>query len=111
MSEGTRLIEAGHRYALAYLSHYAMKDLYEALGLYQDIVTRYGDTPEAAYSQSQIMNIVNSIVPQQEILDTQVDLAMSHIRGRAESSDSAITPNGSSNSDKRSRRTFALVVE
>ncbi len=40
------------------------------------------DDPEAGYSRMQIQNIVNTVVPKQELLDAQIELAVSHFRPR-----------------------------
>lgn len=76
MRNDTEPAEAGKRYTAAHLAHYTTKDLVEALGLYRDIIATYPDTREAGYSQSQIQNIVNAVVPKQEIFDAQVDLVL-----------------------------------
>ena len=70
--------EAGRQYAAAYAAHYTTKDLREALRLYRDVMAAHPNTQEAGYSQSQIRNIVNAVVPRQELLDAQVDLALAH---------------------------------
>jgi hypothetical protein len=57
---------------------YATKDLHEALELYRNIIAAHPNTQEAEYSRSQIQNIVNTVVPKQELFDTQVDLALAH---------------------------------
>jgi len=70
--------EAGQLYAVAYAAHYMAKDLREALELYLGIMAGHPNTPEAGYSQSQIQNIAKAVVPRQELLDAQVDLALAH---------------------------------
>ncbi len=35
---------------------------------------------EAGYSRTQIQNIINTVVPQQELLDAHVELAVAHFR-------------------------------
>ena len=71
--------EAGRQYAAAYAAHYSTKDLREALRLYRGVIAAHPNTQEAGYSQSQIQNIVNAVVPRQELLDVQVDLALARI--------------------------------
>ncbi len=73
------LTEAGLHYAAAHAAHYGTKDLGRALELYQDIVTAHPNSQEAGYSRSQIQNIVKSVVPKQELLDAQADLARAHV--------------------------------
>jgi hypothetical protein len=73
------LTEAGQQYAAAYAAHYTTKDLHDALRLYRGIMAAHPNTPEAGYSQSQILNIVKSVVPNQEPLDAQAELALAHL--------------------------------
>ena len=75
----TGLREAGQQYAAAHAAHYTTKDLREALELYAGIMAAHPNTQEAGYSRSQIQNIVNAVVPKQEFLDAQVDLALAHL--------------------------------
>jgi hypothetical protein len=67
---------AGKKYEAAHAAHYTKKNLHEALVLYKGILAAHPDTREAEYSRSQLMNIVNSVVPKQELLDAQVELAL-----------------------------------
>lgn len=86
MREATETTEAGRQYAAAYEAHYMTKDLREALGLYRGLTIAHPDTPEARYSRSQIQNIVNAVVPKQELFDAQADLALTCFE-RADQSD------------------------
>ena len=72
--------EAGEQYAAAYAAHYTEKNLHQALKLYKGIVTAHPNAPEAGYSHSQIQNIVNNVVPKQDLLDAQVELALARTR-------------------------------
>jgi hypothetical protein len=72
--------EAGEQYAAAHAAHYTEKNLHRALELYKGIVTAHPDAPEAGYSHSQIKNIVNTVVPKQDLLDAQVELALARTR-------------------------------
>ena len=76
MRNRTGLTKAGQQYATAYAAHYTTKDLPEALELYRGVMAAYPNTQEAKYSRSQIQNIVNVVVPEQELFDAQVDLAL-----------------------------------
>jgi hypothetical protein len=78
MRNDTGLNEAGRQYAAAYEAHYTTKDLHEALELYRGVIVAHPKTQEAEYSRSQIQNIVNAVVPKQELFDAQVDLAMAY---------------------------------
>ena len=75
MSNDTELTEAGRQYAAAYEIHYATKNLREAFGLYKGIIAAHPTTKEAGYAKSQIQNIVNAVVPKEERLGIQMDLA------------------------------------
>ena len=77
--EPTGINEAGRLYATAYAAHYAAKDLRGAFELYRSLMATHPDTPEAGYSQSQILNIANAVVPKQKILDAQVELALAYL--------------------------------
>jgi hypothetical protein len=46
--------------------------------LYKQIMASHPSDPEAEYSRVQIQNIVNAVVPKQELLDAQMDLALNH---------------------------------
>ncbi len=83
MSSSTEPVEAGQQYAAAHAAHYTTKNLREALELYQSIVASYPNSQEAGYSRSQIQNIVNAVVPTQELFATQVDMALAHLASRS----------------------------
>ena len=79
MKNGTVLSEAGSQYAKAYAAHYTARDLAVALQTYTKIVASYPGTREASNSRAQIQNIVNTVVPKQELMDAQVELALAHL--------------------------------
>jgi len=78
MSIATELTEAGRSYAAAYAAHYTDHDLPTALQLYLKVMSAHADTKEAGYARSQAQNIINATVPDQELLDAQVKLAVDH---------------------------------
>ena len=78
MENSTILTEAGKKYAAAYDTHYTEKDMHEAFVLYGSLIEAHPDSQEAKYSRSQIQNIVNAVVPKQEIMDALADLALTH---------------------------------
>jgi hypothetical protein len=55
--------------------------LREALEFYKGIVAAHPDTREAGYSQSQIQNIIKEVVPERELFEAQVGMAMAHFGG------------------------------
>lgn len=79
MRDDTALAGAGQQYAAAHAAHYTTKNLHEALGLYQGVMVAHPDTREAEYSRTQIQNIAHSLVPEQELLNAQVELALAHL--------------------------------
>ena len=79
MRNETELAEAGKHYARAYAAHYTAQDLHRAIDLYKGVMTAYPNTKEAEYSQTQIQNIVQRVVPEQRLLDAQVELALNCI--------------------------------
>ena len=79
MRNDTGLAEARQQYEAAHAAHYTTKDLREALELYKRIMAAHPSTQEAGYSRLQIQNIVNAVVPEQELLDSQVNLALTRI--------------------------------
>jgi hypothetical protein len=83
MRKNTGQIEAGHQYAAAYAAQYETKNLREAVDLYRGIMTAYPTTHEAEYSRTQIQNIVNAVVPRQELFDAQLELALAHVEHEA----------------------------
>ena len=83
MKNATILTETGQQYATAYNVHYTTKDMHKAFVLYGRIIAEHPDAQESEYSRSQIQNIVNAVVPKQEISDALAKLALAHFE-RAE---------------------------
>jgi hypothetical protein len=79
MSDDSALTEAAREYALAYAVHYSERDLAMALQLYKNIIASHASAPEAGYSRTQVQNIVNAVVPKQELLDAQMELALARL--------------------------------
>jgi hypothetical protein len=79
MKNNTKPTEAGQQYAAAHEAHYATKDLVEALGLYKGVMAEHPNSQEAEYSRTQIHNIVKSVVPEQKLLDAQVELTLANL--------------------------------
>ena len=69
----------GYRHHVSATVGHLAAPVREALELYRGIVAAHPETPEAGYSRTQIQNIVNSVVPDQELLDAQADLALAHM--------------------------------
>ena len=57
------------------------RNLREALALYKGILAAHPDTQEAGYSRSQIQNIIKEVVPERELFEAQVGMAMAHFGG------------------------------
>ena len=79
MSDTGARKEAARAYAVAYAAHYSERDLAKALQLYMDLIASHASAQEAGYSRAQIQNIVNTLVPAQELLDAQLELALAHV--------------------------------
>ncbi len=82
MSDAGALTEAAREYAAAYSAHYSERDLAMALQLYKKIIASHASAREAGYSRTQVRNIVNAVVPKQELLDAQIELALGHLKHR-----------------------------
>ena len=78
MRNDTELTEPHRQYAAAYAAHYTGRDLPAALQLYMKVMASHPGTQEADYSRMQVRNIVNTVIPKQEILDSQIELALAH---------------------------------
>jgi len=83
MRNETELTKANRQYAEAYATHYTEHDLPSAMRLYQQVMASHPSDPEAEYSRVQIKNIVNAVVPKQELLDAQMELALTHFEHSA----------------------------
>ena len=78
MRNDTAITEPEQQYASAYAAHYTERDLPTALRLYMKVMGSYPGTQEADNARAQIQNIVNSVVPKQEVLDAEIKLALDH---------------------------------
>lgn len=78
MSQETVRTDARVHYDEAYALHYRVKDPLQALKLYIEIIVAHPETREASYSRTQILNIVGSVVPEKELFDAHVAMAMAH---------------------------------
>ena len=89
MKKITKKTEAGQQYAAAHAAHYKTKYLAEALGRYRAVMAAHPEAQEAGYSRSQIQNIVSDVVPQEELFDAQVELALAYV---AHGNSPSVTP-------------------
>ena len=97
MSKDPGTTQVGRQYAAAHAAHYATKDLTEAIGLYKGVMAAYPDTQEAAYSRTQIYNIVKSVVPDLEILGAETEMTLAHLGhdGPSKGEQATLTPHAS----------------
>ena len=79
MNDDGSTTEAARAYAAAYAAHYSERDLTLALQLCKELIASHASAREAGYSRTQIQNIVNTLVPAQELLDAQMELALAHL--------------------------------
>jgi hypothetical protein len=81
MHDDTKSAGADRAYAAAHAAHYSQRNLAAALRLYRDLIAARPNAAEARYSRTQIQNIVDAVVPAQELLDAQVGLALARLDG------------------------------
>lgn len=80
MRNRTTPAAASLEYAVAYATHYTGRDLPLALRLYRKIMESHPNTQEAGYSRAQAQNIINAVVPKQELLNAQMELAVAQFQ-------------------------------
>ena len=78
MRNETEPTEASQQYTAAYAAHYIGHDLPLALRLYLKLLASHPSAREAGYSRMQVQNIVNAVVPKQELLEAQMELVRVH---------------------------------
>ena len=79
MTTSTEPATAGERYNTAYAVHYTTKDLREAVEQYHGIIAAHPDSPEAGYSRAQIVNIANSVVSKEALLEAYMSLTIAQL--------------------------------
>ena len=79
MRDYTELTGSERAYAAAHAAHYSQHNLAAALQLYVELIASRPNAPEADYSRAQIRNIINSVVPAQQLLDAQIGLAFARL--------------------------------
>jgi hypothetical protein len=85
-TDAGRQTEASRQYAAAYAAHYTERDLPGALRLYVNVIASHPNEQEANFSRVQVQNIVNAVVPKQELFDAQVNLAAAHFAHEGQAS-------------------------
>jgi hypothetical protein len=60
--------------------HYVERDLIGAVRSYTGLIASHPSATEAGYSRAQVKNIVNLVVPDEELLRAQMDLALRHLQ-------------------------------
>ncbi|ETX05972.1 MAG: hypothetical protein ETSY2_19870 [Candidatus Entotheonella gemina] len=70
--------EASRQYAAAYAAHYTGRDLPLAFQLYKELMVSHPSTQEAGYARMQVQNLINSVVPKQELLDAQIERLLAY---------------------------------
>ena len=78
MSDDGALTEAAREYA----AQYSQRDLAVALQLYERLIASHPSAREAGYSRTQIQNIADAVVPEQDLLDAQIELAFAHLESQ-----------------------------
>lgn len=72
--------DAREQYSKAHSIHYKTRDLLGALHAYDRLIESYPASLEAGYARSQQINIVNAVVPAEKLHESQVSLALLHLR-------------------------------
>lgn len=81
---------AEERYAQAHAAHYTNDDLLGALRGYGEVLASHPGSPEAGYSRTQILAIVNRVVPAEGLLASNTELALGHLRPGGDRSKAAL---------------------
>ena len=92
METDNTLSTAAQQYAKANAVHYAQRDLLAALQSYGEVIALNPGMPELGYSHTQILGIVNQVVPAEELRAAQTALALNHLQPEG---DAAATANRS----------------
>ncbi len=94
MRNENELTDAGQEYAVAYAAHYTRHDLPLALQLCRKLFASHPNAQEADYSRMQVQNIVNAVIPRQQLLDAQIELVLAHFKqdGPIEAEQIPVTP-------------------
>ena len=79
MNDDDSTTNAARSYAAAYAAHYSERDLATALQLYRDLIDSHANALGAGYARTRIQNIVKALIPAEDLLDAQVELALAHI--------------------------------
>ena len=80
MRTHTTTTASEQQYARAHAAHYSQHDLLGALRIYGQVIAGYPDTPEAGYSRTQILGIVNQVVPAGDFLAAQTALVLHELQ-------------------------------
>jgi len=83
---------AEQRYAQAHAAHYTDDDLLGALHGYGEIIGSHPDSPEAGYSRTQILAIVNRVVPAEELLASHTALVLRRLEPEGDRSAAPVGP-------------------
>ena len=67
-------------YNRAHDAHYVQKDLPLALSLYHGIIQHHRAAGESEYARVQIGNIVTSVVPKDQLIKSQIKLALAWLQ-------------------------------
>ncbi|MFN3242195.1 MAG: hypothetical protein ACE37K_11855 [Planctomycetota bacterium] len=75
-----RVDDAREHYSKAHSIHYKTRDLLGALHASDRLIESYPASLEAGYARSQQVNIVNAVVPTEKLHESQMALALRHLR-------------------------------
>lgn len=74
---------AARDYLAAHTTQHGEHDLLGALRSYAQILALHPDAREAGYARTQMLAIVQQVVPPEELLTAQIELALRHLQGGA----------------------------
>jgi len=70
--------ESSRQYSAAYAAHYTERNLPLAFQLYTELMASYPSTQEANYARMQVQNLINTVVPKQQLLDAQIECLLAN---------------------------------
>ena len=82
MKKNVEPTEASRQYAAAYAEHYTGRNLPLAFHLYKELMASYPNSQEANYARMQVQNLINAVVPKQELLDAQIERLLTHFENQ-----------------------------
>ena len=83
MSDNGSVAEATRAYQAAYAAAYFQRELAVASQLYERRIALHPCAREARYSRTPIQNIADAVVPEQDRLNAQIELALAQLESQS----------------------------